>query len=706
MQILSFLVAAFGLASLGLTGWAADRMTLLLGAIALICALTTFLAQKISSFLKIFIAIFSIEVVVFGTVVLVSELGLWPPSLKEYSLPLSLPLTVAVFSILVYAISHVPVIVTMTRIADRYFDAHEPTTARIWPFRSFGVTEHRLARAMVTFLVLVNQAEVAINVRLSFFGRDWFNAIQAKDAKTFWSLLFTGFLFWAAIFIAAAVLEYVVQSMLIIRWRRWLTHYYIEHWLDGPTHYRMSLNANNFDNPDQRISEDVARFLDGGNTGGYGIYSYSILLISTLSSLVSFAIILFDLSANFTIPGTEIAVPGFLFWVALLYAGLGTIVTHLIGRPLTALFFQQQRYEADFRFSLVRLREYGEQVALLAGEAVEQRSSLGRFGNIFANYLAIVSRRKKLILFTASYGQISPFIPYIVAAPFYFAGKIELGVMQQTASAFGQVNSALTFFVTYYTSLADFRAVLARLSTFDDAIDEAGAVGMTPAPIAHIPSRDNAVALSDLTLDLPDGRVVLAPSNVTFEAQQPALIVGPSGSGKSTLLRAISGIWPYGRGRISVPAGASIMVVPQKPYLPIGPLRSAVAYPADGDTYSEAELRAALVAAQLPDCADRLDEEDNWGQRLSGGEQQRVAIARALLAKPDWLFLDEATAALDEPSEAALYRTLAALLPQTTVVSIGHRSTLAAFHTRRVELTPASDGTFAAREADAAAAAE
>ncbi|HWG05970.1 MAG TPA: ABC transporter ATP-binding protein/permease, partial [Beijerinckiaceae bacterium] len=284
MRILSFLVAAFGLATLGLTGLAADRTTLLLGAVALVCAFTTFRAQEISSFLKIFIAIFSIELIVFGTGVLVSELGLWPPSLKEYSLPLSLPLTVAVFSILVYAVSHVPVIVTMTRIADRFFETNEQTTARIWPFPTFGTSAHRLARAMVTFLVLVNQAEVAINVRLSFFSRDWFNAIQAKDAKTFWSLLFTVFLFWAVIFIAAAVLEYVVQSMLIIRWRRWLTHYYVMHWLDGPTHYRMSLNANNFDNPDQRISEDVARFLDGGNTGGYGIYSYSILLISTLSS--------------------------------------------------------------------------------------------------------------------------------------------------------------------------------------------------------------------------------------------------------------------------------------------------------------------------------------------------------------------------------------------------------------------------------------
>ena len=241
---------------------------------------------------------------------LVSELGLWPPSLKEYTLPESLPLTVGVFSILVFAVSHVPVIGAMTRIADRFFETSEPTVARIWPFSPFQITERGLARAMVTFLVLVNQAEVAISVRLSFFNRDWFNAIQAKDAKTFWSLLLTVFLFWAVIFIAVTVLEFVVQSTLIIRWRRWLTGYYVTRWLDGATHYKMSLRSGNFDNPDQRISEDVNRFIDGGQVG-YGIYSYSIILIATLSSLVSFAIILFNLSANFTIPGTDIAVPDF-----------------------------------------------------------------------------------------------------------------------------------------------------------------------------------------------------------------------------------------------------------------------------------------------------------------------------------------------------------------------------------------------------------
>ena len=278
--------------------------------------------------------------------------------------------------------------------------------------------------------------------------------------------------------------------------------------------------------------------------------------------------------------------------------------------------------------------------------------------------------------------------------------------MTQTAQAFGQVNSALNFFVTYYTSLADFKAVLDRLTSFDEAIERAGVLGAEPPHIEAIPSHGKTIELADLTLGLPDGRVVLAESDVVFEPHQPALIVGPSGSGKSTLLRAVAGIWPYGHGRVSVPASARVMVVPQKPYLPIGTLRAAVAYPAAPDLYTDAVLRAALVAAQLPDYADRLDEEDNWAQRLSGGEQQRVAIARALLAKPDWLFLDEATSALDEPSEAALYRELAEHLPQTTIVSIGHRSTLAAFHKRRVEMQPSAAGICTATEVGAQAAAE
>ncbi len=692
MKLLSLIIAAFSVLCLALATHTPDFAVPLLGGFGLLCAVTTWRSQNLSSFLKIFVTIFGVEVVAFGSIFLLSKLGLWPASFKEYLLPESVPLTVAIFSVLVWVVSFVPVVSKITGIADRFFKSHTMTTARIWPLPAFAITESRLAQIMVGTLVFINQVQVGMTVRLSYFNRDWFNAIQNKDEAQFWNLLLTVFLFWVVLYIASMIIEFIMQSMLIIRWRAWLTEHYVNRWLDGSSHYRMSLRSGNADNPDQRIAEDVNRFIDGGSVG-YGIYSYSILLISTLSSLVSFALILWDLSSDFTIPGTTIAVPGFLFWMALIYAAIGTIITHGIGRSLVRLSFERQRFEADFRFSLARLREYSEQVALLGGETAERKSSMGRFGNIFANYLQIVDLRKKLMAFTASYGQISPFIPYIVAAPFYFAGKIQLGVLSQTAGAFARVEGALDFFITYYTSLADFKAVLDRLTTFDDAIEAASHSKTQVTPTIALGSD---VSLMDVSLSLPDGRTIVSNTNLVFEAGNAVLVTGPSGSGKSTLFRAIAGIWPFGMGQVHVPVGAHVMLLPQKPYLPMGRLRSAITYPSDAAMFDDATIRDALEQARLPDFVDRLDEDDNWAQRLSGGEQQRLALARAVLAQPDWLFLDEATSALDETSEALLYKMIAEKMPKTTIVSIGHRKTLEAFHSRRVELRANAHGSFTA----------
>jgi putative ATP-binding cassette transporter len=471
----------------------------------------------------------------------------------------------------------------------------------------------------------------------------------------------------------------------------------------------MSLVGSEADNPDQRIAEDVNRFIDGGTdsfggVSGYGIYSYTIALISTLSSLVAFAVVLWTLSENFTLPGTNILVPGFLFWVALIYATVGTLITHWIGRVLVGLFFEKQRVEANFRFSLARLREYSEQIALLAGEGVEQSALRGRFGAIIGNYLALVRRRKWLLAFIAFYGQISPIIPFIFAAPFYFAGTIQLGVMTQTASAFSRVEGALNFFVNYYSSLASFKAVVDRLTSFAAAIERAKAMATAGPARVPAPASEPAVALEGLGIALPDGRRIVETEGLSYAAGESALLAGPSGSGKSTLFRAISGIWPFGEGRIHVPDGADVMVVPQKPYIPMGTLRAAVCYPAGPETYADADIRKALADAQIGFLADQLDREEIWSQRLSGGEQQRVAIARALLKQPDWLFLDESTSALDEKLEAELYRMLEQRLPKTTIVTIGHRSTLAAFHVRRMDMTENGLGQFAPRDTKAEAA--
>ncbi|HMF06972.1 MAG TPA: ABC transporter ATP-binding protein/permease, partial [Methylocella sp.] len=651
MQILAILVAIFSTAAAATGLLAGDHPVLLLAAAGLLCAYTTYRSRGISIFLRIFAAIFAAETVAFGSVFLVAVNGLWPSSLANYEFPISLPLTVAIFGILVYAISFIPVVRSMMDIADRYFDSCDPTNARIWPFPSFEILERRLAIIMVVLLVVINQAQVGMQLRLSFFSRDWFDSIQNKDEAAFWSQLLLVFVPWAFLFIATAVVEFVVTSTLIIRWRRWLTGNYVGRWLNSHTHYRMSLAGGGADNPDQRISEDINRFIDGGQIG-YGIYSFSILLIANLSSLVSFAILLWDLSANFTLPYTTIAVPGFLFWVALIYAGVGTLITHLIGRPLVRLSFERQRYEADFRFSLARLREYAEQVALLSGEPTEKISLMARFAGIVRNYFEIIACRKNLTAFTSFYGQLSPIIPFVVAAPFFFAGKITLGIMTQTARAFSSVDSALTFFITYYVSLADFKSVLDRLTSFERAIADARQPAFAPKEGADTQAARKHLDIEALDLRLPDGREIIEGASVRLDAHEPVVLTGPSGSGKSTLFRAISGIWPYGGGAITLPRDAKILLLPQRPYIPIGTLRAAITYPSKPDSYESSEIREALRDAKLDNFLGEFDHADNWQQRLSGGEQQRLAIARAILAKPDWLFLDEATSAMDEEMES------------------------------------------------------
>lgn len=695
MRKLSVAVAAFAVLAALVGAHTADTDLFVLAVAAALCAIATWRGAEMSRFMKIFAAIFSTETIVFGLARVMQAEVLWPAALQGFAPPESMSVTVAVFSIVVYAVSRIPVIREMTRIADLYFDSTDRGEGRVWPFPRFSARESAIAIAMIVVLVLINQGQVGISVRLSFFNRDWFNAIQEKNAAEFWRQLLYVFTPWAFLYVASAVIEYVLKSMLTIRWRRWLTEHYVQRWLGAHTHYGMTLAGGDADNPDQRIAEDVNRFIDGGEEG-YGIYSYSILLISTVSSLVSFSFVLWELSGNYPLPGTDIHVPGFLFWVALIYASLGTIVTHLIGRSLTRLFFEQQRREADFRFSLARLREYSEQIALLSGEGVEQGSLLRRFARVFANYLAIVRKRKELMAFTAAYGQLSPIIPYLITAPFYFAGRIQLGVMTQTASAFGRVEGALTFFINYYTFLASFKAVLDRLSSFDRAIDAAQAQAARTRIVSRAPAV--ALALRDLTLSLPDGRRIVHVEALALAPRQATLLTGPSGSGKSTLFRAISGIWPHAAGEIVLPQGARVMLAPQRPYIPMGSLAEAIVYPGNVDDYSRADIEEALRAARLAPFLERLDEDNNWGQRLSGGEQQRVAIARALLARPDWLFLDESTSALDEKLEGEIYAVLRERLPETTIVSIGHRSTLADYHDRHIEMEAGGDGLYAPRD--------
>lgn len=576
------------------------------------------------------------------------------------------------------------------RLAWPYFTVRDAGTVRVGRFSWTG-QERIIALGLVAMIFLLNFAQVGISVRISYFNRDWFDAIQAKNAAEFWRLLFTVWVFWVVILIISYVVEYVLTSALKIRWRTWMTRDLTDRWLDRDTHYRLQFISDGVDNPDQRIQEDVNKFITLTLTLTVGI-------VNQVSTLVSFTVILWGLSSNLTLPGTQTAIPGLLVWAALIYAGTGTVVAHIIGRKLIALNYEQERYEANFRFSLARLREYAESVALLRGEAAEKEHLGRRFRQVITNFYAIVNKQKYLTAFQQFYGSSASVVPYVIVAPFYFLDKITLGVMTQTAGAFARVEGAFAFFIFAYTTVAEYKAVVDRLTGFRQAIAETHELESgTGRIMLDRAGGDGHIALSGLTLGLPQGRSIVTAQELAFAKDQSTLVTGPSGSGKSTLLRAIAGIWPFGRGRIAIPAGAKVMLLPQRPYLPIGTLRQVVTYPALPGAFGDEALVQALMAARLPQLVDRLDEARNWSQTLSMGEQQRVAIARAILAKPDWLFLDEATAALDEPTEEAVYQSLKRELPETTLVSIGHRSTLHALHERHVDMQPESD-MFAPRD--------
>jgi putative ATP-binding cassette transporter len=559
-----------------------------------------------------------------------------------------------------------PKLTTVWRIAAPYFSSEDK-----WA-----------GRGLLAAVIAIELAIVGLNVMFNFWNSRFYNALQDRNWDAFVSEIIY-FSVLAAIFIVLAVYQLYLNQWLQIRWRQWMTKQYLGEWLHRANHYRMQLQGDAADNPDQRMTDDVKLFVDRTLNIGVG-------LLSSIVTLASFVGILWRLSneAPLHLFGQEYAIPGYLVWIALIYSVFGTILTHLIGWRLVGIDFRQQQYEADFRFNLVRVRENSEQIALLNGEVAERERLLVRFGRVVENWLAIMSRTKKVTAFTASYNQASVIFPYILVAPAYFANKIQLGAVMQTASAFSSVQGALSFFITIYRSLAEWQAVVNRLDGFEAGIVAARELAKRSERINVTATQgEGAISLKDLVLRLPNGTPLVNADRFSFRKGERTLMTGPSGSGKSTLFRAIAGIWPFGAGAVAVPAGATLMMLPQRPYFPVGSLQGAVEYPAKEGTFTAKQIADTLQAVGLPKLASRPDEHGHWNRTLSLGEQQRLGIARALLHAPQYLFLDEATASLDEPSEKALYRLIEEKLPAATIVSIGHRSTLDAFHHRNVALT-------------------
>jgi vitamin B12/bleomycin/antimicrobial peptide transport system ATP-binding/permease protein len=548
-------------------------------------------------------------------------------------------------------------------------------------------------RVLLAALIATELSLVGIAVLLNQWYNTFYNALQERN----WDVFIYQLLFYCGLAAAATVLQVYqlyLNQWLQIRWRRWMTKVYLSHWLEGANHYRMQLLGDAADNPDQRIADDIRLFIERTITIGVG-------MLGAFVTLASFITILWTLSAAAPLDlfGAWVVIPGYLVWAALIYAILGTSLTHLIGWPLVQLNFNQQRYEADFRFNLVRVRENSEQIALLGGEAAESDRLLTRFGHVVANWHRIMSRQKRLTFFTTGYTRFALVVPFIVVSPAYFAGTIQLGGLVQTAGAFGSVETALSFFIAVYRDLAEWRAVIARLDGFDRSIAAARAAAeantapvtttsVPPSPESLPSAPKTGLTIEGLSVQLPNGAPLIASADLFIEAGERALVTGPSGCGKSTLFRAIAGVWPFGTGTVAVPRGAKLMMLPQRPYFPVASLEAAVSYPSEEGAFTSERLTEVLEAVGLPALARRLSEEAHWNRMLSLGEQQRLGIARAILQSPDYLFLDEATASLDEASEAKLYRLLQERLPRATIVSIGHRSTLTAFHKRHLGLFP------------------
>ena len=543
----------------------------------------------------------------------------------------------------------------------------------------------RISGVLLALAVSLEFATVFGSFVIADAQRRIYDALQDRVAAAFFSgvALFAGALLG---FVVVSTYRIYVRQAVEIRWRTWLTDHLLEDWISPQACSQMESVRADADNPDQRIAEDVRNYV----ASALGL---SLSLLAAIATLAAFAGLLWRMSSAWPVQigGAHFEIPGFMMWVAFAYAAVASWITHRVGRPLVPINFDRLRFEADFRFGLVRFRENADAIALAGGEGFEERSAIERFQRIVGNWWDLIRAQRRLTLLTTGIGQLNGVVPLLVAAPGYFLGSLTLGRVAQAGIAYGQVSGALSWFVNAYQEIAAWRASIERLLTFTDVLDAARTRQME-CGLSVTPGDQDALQVENVRLALPDGRALLDAGSVSVAPGEHVAVVGPTGTGQTTLFRAFAGRWPFGRGHISMPPAAQTMFLSQQPYLPIGTLRAAMSYPVPETSFSDEKIREALELAGLGRLTGELDEFDHWEKRLSAGEEQRIGIARALLHEPRWLFLDDATAALDEQAERRLYTLLKERLPEAAMISIAHRASVAPYHERRWTLVPRPSG--------------
>jgi putative ATP-binding cassette transporter len=533
--------------------------------------------------------------------------------------------------------------------------------------------------------VALELGAVEASVLVSDAQRRSVEALEVHDAGAF--ALTVGLFVGLSLFsVLLASFRIYLRQLLEIRWRRGLTGHYVGRWVGGHAYGQTQLHGGEVDNPDQRIAEDIRDFV----ASALGL---SLSLLAAVATLASFGGLLWRQSSDWPIrvAGTEFQVPGLMIWVAVVYAVFSMWLTHVVGRRLVPINFDRLRVEADFRYGLVRFRDNVEAVVLSRGESAERGGTLARFARVIRNWGQLIRAQRNLSLTTTGLGHANDMVPILVAAPAYFAHLITLGSIAQIRLAYGHVSGALIWFVNAYQEIARWRANIERLAAFAEVMDATERELATPR-IEVVTGPAAELRLSELRLEAPDGTPVIAGASARVLAGERVAVTGESGSGKTILLRAIAGIWPFGAGRVELPARDRLLFVTERPYLPLGSLRTAVSFPAEEGTFPDERIREALRRLGLGRLEGRLDAVESWDDELSDHERQRLAFVRVLLHEPEWLFLDKATSALDEAMERRVYELLAERLPRTTVITAAHRPAVVAYHARRWSIAPQDGG--------------